>query len=238
VPPGRRGPDLPYKLLASVLPIARGWLVASARLQGITAFPVTPEVYDTFIDVLDARPAFDVIALHLPLGLPSELVRGGRTCDREARKLVGFTRGGALFSPPTREQLAAHQAGRRVDASPVVKFLLPRIVEVYEEIAPYRQRTVFEVHAETSYYQLNEDQPLRYGKHLEAGRKERRALLEKRMQGIETVLDAELPRVGRHHLLDAAVGLWTARRIMSRAATRLPEDPEWDEDGLRMEILR
>ncbi|HVU75023.1 MAG TPA: DUF429 domain-containing protein [Mycobacteriales bacterium] len=238
MPGGRRGPDLPYKLLASVLPLARGWLVATARLQGINAFPVEPEVYETFVDVLDARPAFDVIALHLPLGLPSEKVPGGRTCDREARKLVGFTRGGALFSPPTREQLEDFKAGRKVDASPIVKFLLPRIVEVYDEIAPYRQRTVFEVHAETSYYQLNEDKPLRYGKHLEAGREERRELLEKRMQGIESVLDAQLPRVGRHHLLDAAVGLWTARRIISRAATRLPEDPEWDDDGLRMEILR
>jgi predicted RNase H-like nuclease len=238
VPGARRGPDLPYKLLASVLPLAHGWLVATARLQGITAFPVTPEVYDTFVDVLDARPAFDVIALHLPLGLPSERTPGGRTCDREARKLVGFTRGGALFSPPTREQLSDFKAGRPVEASPIVQFLLPRIVEVYEEIAPYRQRTVFEVHSETSYYQLNDDQPLRFGKHLEAGREERRELLERRMQGIDAVIDAELPRVGRHHLLDAAVGLWTARRIISRAATRLPEDPEWDEDGLRMEILR
>ena len=238
MPGGRRGPTLPYRLLASVLPLARGWLVATARLQGITAFPAEPEVYETFLDVLDARPAFDVVALHIPLGLPSERVPGGRTCDREARKLVGFTRGGALFSPPTREQLADFKAGRRVDAGPIVQFLLPRIVEVYEEIAPYQQRTVFEIHAETSYYQLNDDRPLKHGKHLEAGRVERRDLLLTRMQGIDLVLDAELPHVGRHHLLDAAAGLWTARRIISRAATKLPEDPEWDEDGLRMEILR
>jgi predicted RNase H-like nuclease len=32
--------------------------------------------------------------------------------------------------------------------------------------------------------------------------------------------------------------MWTARRIVSRAITRLPEDPEWDSQGLRMEIVR
>jgi predicted RNase H-like nuclease len=203
----------------------------------VSIFPVEPELHETFVDVLDARPAFDVIALHLPLGLPSEQVPGGRTCDREARRRLGFTRGGAMFSPPTREQLATFRSGGTVDANPVVVHLLPRLAEVYDEIAPYRQRTVFEVHAETSFLQLNGNRPLRYRKHLDAGRQERRTLLEAKLPGIEAVLEADLPRVGRHHLLDAAVGLWTARRIFARAATRLPEDPEWDEEGMRMEIL-
>lgn len=34
------------------------------------------------------------------------------------------------------------------------------------------------------------------------------------------------------------VGLWTARRIAARAVSRLPENPEWNEDGLRMELVR
>ena len=32
--PSRRGPDLPYSLVAGVTPCATGWLVASAKLQG------------------------------------------------------------------------------------------------------------------------------------------------------------------------------------------------------------
>ncbi|MCA1846927.1 MAG: hypothetical protein LC792_27775, partial [Actinobacteria bacterium] len=39
-------------------------------------------------------------------------------------------------------------------------------------------------------------------------------------------------------LLDACVDLWTARRIAARAVARLPEVPEWNEDGLRMELVR
>jgi predicted RNase H-like nuclease len=30
----------------------------------------------------------------------------------------------------------------------------------------------------------------------------------------------------------------TARRIAARAVDRIPEDPEWDEQGIRMELLR
>ncbi len=48
----------------------------------------------------------------------------------------------------------------------------------------------------------------------------------------------EYPGSGRPHLLDAAAILWTARRIFAKAALRIPDDPEWDEHGLRMEIVR
>ena len=115
---------------------------------------------------------------------------------------------------------------------------MARIAEVDANIAPYWQRTVFEVHPELSFYQLGEDQPLRYPKHTEAGSQERRSLLSARLPGVERILDARLPKVTAAHLLDAAACLWTSRRIISRAVTRLPEDPEWDSQGLRMEIMR
>ena len=68
---------------------------------------------------------------------------------------------------------------------------------------------------------------------------DRIALVEERIQGIDVTLDAELPgRVTARHLLDAAADMTTARRIAARAVERLPEDPEWDEAGVRMELLR
>jgi predicted RNase H-like nuclease len=80
--------------------------------------------------------------------------------------------------------------------------------------------------------------PLEFRKHSEEGLKERRTLLETKVPGIERVLDAEIPGVRPFHLVDAAVFMWTARRIFNRAAIRIPADPEWDEQGLRMEIFR
>jgi predicted RNase H-like nuclease len=116
--------------------------------------------------------------------------------------------------------------------------LLPRYREVAAEMAPYRQRTVYEVHPELSFFQINGDVPLRWTKKFEVGREERRALLVKRIPGIDRVLDTELDDVPLAHLLDAAALLWTARRIFARAGTRLPTEPEWDEEGLRMEFVR
>jgi predicted RNase H-like nuclease len=234
---GRRGPALPYTTLAGVEPCPGGWLVATARLSGVTAFPQPPEVLADFSDVLDYRPAFDVLALHLPIGLLDTPRTGGRACDREARRLLGWRRSGTVASPPARSVLTAYAAGRRVDVSPVVRPLLGRLVDVYGDMGPYRQRTLHEVNPELGYFQLNDSVPLTHRKRTPAGLAERRALIEARMQGVEVVLDARLPRVGAHHLLDVAVDLWTARRIAARAAVRLPEDPEWDDEGLRMEIL-
>ena len=60
----------------------------------------------------------------------------------------------------------------------------------------------------------------------------------KKIPGGERIFDAGLPRVPYSHMLDVAVFMWTARRIFARAAVRIPQDPEWDESGLRMEIVR
>jgi predicted RNase H-like nuclease len=53
------------------------------------------------------------------------------------------------------------------------------------------------------------------------------ALVAQRIQGIDVVLDAEVPvGVTARHLLDAAADMTTARRIAARAVERLPEVPE------------
>jgi predicted RNase H-like nuclease len=105
-------------------------------------------------------------------------------------------------------------------------------------MAPFRQRTVFEVNADLSFYQLNDDIPMRWSKYSEKGTAERRALVETKLPGSLRIVDAEVPGTSQSHLLDAAAILWTARRIFAKAAIRIPTDPEWDEQGLRMEFLR
>jgi predicted RNase H-like nuclease len=241
MPGPQRGAPLPYTLLAGVVPCPAGWLVATARLQGISAFPQEPEVFQTFIDVLDYKPAFQVIALHLPIGLPDD--PGPRRCDTEARRLLGFARGGSVLATPTRAAVRAKTRRQALAAnggrlSAVTATLMPRIREVDAEMQPYWQRTVYEVHPELSFYQLNEDRPVGSGKRTPEGLRQRRKLLAAKLPGVEKVLDAELSRVREWHLTDVAACLWTARRITARAISRLPEDPEWDGLGLRMEILR
>lgn len=232
----RRGPDLPYKVVAGVTPWGSNWIVASAKMHAATFAPEPPKVYPSFLEVLDERPSFIVIVVNAPIGVVDNSESGIRTCDREARALLG-RRGSAVHNAPTRAQLSggAQSVVEGIDA--VSATLLPRYREVASEMSPYRQRVVYEGQPELSFYQLNGDKPLRRSKKIEAGYLERRALLEQKIPGVNKILDSELKRVPPKHLLDAAALLWTARRVFAHAALRLPSDAEWDSEGLRMELV-
>jgi predicted RNase H-like nuclease len=233
----RHGPNLPYSLVAGVTPCGPAWLVAPAKLQGTIFAPEEPQLIAPFTEVLDMRPQYSVIALNAPVGYLNHAAVGGRTCDREARALLGPKRGSSIQSAPVRsstnelEFLPDH-----LDA--ISMTLLPRYREVAAEMAPFRQRTVYEVHSDMCFFELNEGQPMRWSKHSEQGQMERRALLQTKFPGSDRILPAELPGASLSHLLDVAAFVWTARRIFAKAATRIPEDPEWDDLGLRMEIVR
>ncbi len=235
--PASRGPNLPYSVVAGVTPCRGGWLVAGAKLHGTIFAPEDPVRLDTFIDVVDQRPSYSVIALNAPVGGLEQATTGGRTCDREARALLG-RRGSAVKSAPAHTETpdGINLLPDQLDA--ITRTLLPRYQEVATEMAPYRQRVIYEVNADLSFYQLNEDVPMRWAKHSEKGRAERRALLEQKMPGALRIIDAEVPGATAAHLLDAGAILWTARRIFAKAGVRIPTDPEWDEQGLRMEIIR
>lgn len=233
----RRGPELPYSLVAGVKPCATGWLVAVAKLHGTTFAPEDPRVIESFAEILDERPGFSTVAVNAPIGYLESYVKGGRDCDRETRALVG-RRGAAIQSAPIRSQVEGDEPSDDTGLSAVTRKLLPRYREVAEQMAPYRQRTVYEVSSELSFYQLNDDQPLKWPKNSQLGVHERRELLSRRIPGGERIFDAHLPRVPQAHLLDVAAFMWTARRIFARAGLRIPQDPQWDEQGLRMEIIR
>jgi predicted RNase H-like nuclease len=239
----RRGSQLPYQLLAGVVPCPGGWLVTAGKLVGINLFPQPGRVHAHLRDVLDSVPQYAVIALAAPVGLPDVPMHGGRACDKEARRLLGWPHSGAIRSAPCRavfgalspRSAAAHNGGR---IDPITYQLLGRIKEVAEEVQSHWQRTVYEVHPELSFYQLNGDQPLTTRKRTAQGADERRTLLVKRFPGVESVLDSRVSGAAPRHLVDATAVLWTARRIAARAVTRVPAHPEWNGDGLRMEILR
>jgi predicted RNase H-like nuclease len=232
----RRGPDLPYKVVAGVTPWGTKWVVGSAKMHAATFAPEPAKVYDTFLEVLQERPSFSVIVINAPIGFMDNSESGTRTCDRQARSLLG-RRGAAVHNAPTRDQLMATDqvAGPGIDA--VSATLLPRYREVAAEMSPYRQRIVYEGHPELSFYQLNGNKPVRRSKKIEEGNLERRRILEKKMPGVDKILKSELKGVPMKHLLDAASLLWTARRVFGHAAIRLPSDAEWDSEGIRMELV-
>jgi hypothetical protein len=173
----RRGPQLPYSVVAGVTPCGNSWLVASAKLQGTLFAPEAPQLLKPFSEVLDQRPSFAVIALNAPVGYLDATTSGGRTCDRQARALLGSKRGSSIKSAPIRSRTDELDfLPEHLDA--ISMTLLPRYQEVAAEMAPFRQRTVYEVHSDTTFYEMNNSRPMEWPKESQKGIDERRALLE------------------------------------------------------------
>lgn len=193
-------------------------------------------MYSTFLEIVNERPAFSVIVVNAPIGYLDTETVVARTCDREARDLVG-RRGSAVHNAPNRAILAGDAPWNEVGLDAISATFLPQYKEVAAEMSPFRQRVIFEGHPELSFFQLRKDTPLSRSKRIEAGRDERRDVLEDKIPGIERVLDAPPDDVPVKHVFDASALLWTARRVFGHAARRIPVDGEWDSEGLRMEIV-
>jgi predicted RNase H-like nuclease len=225
----QHGPNLPYSVVAGVAPTRSGWLVASAKLRGATFAPDEPRLFDSFRDVLDVRPPFQTIVVDVPIGFFDESSSVPRSCDREAQALLEGS--APAQSAPTSAYLFAEIAGIGGRDFAEGDYRLAR------EMYPSNQRVVHEGHPDLSFYQLNGYEALRWSRHCDDGRDERRTILERKVSGVSRVLDAKLPGIVARELNDVAVLLWTARRVFGHSAARLPSNGEWDSEGLRMELV-
>ena len=231
-----RGPDLPYSVVAGLTPFSDKWLVASAKLAGSTFAPEPPKIYDTFLEVLSERPAFAVIVVNVPIGFLDTPEMGPRTCDRQARALLR-RRGTAVHNAPSRAVFEGRVEEGQDGLDAVTRTMMPRYREVAHEMSPYRQRVVYEGHPELSFFQLHKDTPLKRSKVITEGKEERRLVLEEKIRGSERYLDEGVVAAPQKHVYDSFALLWTARRVWGHAAKRIPVEPEWDSEGLRMEIV-
>jgi|SRR6266545_6634505 len=234
---------LPYTPIAGVVPCPGGWLVQPARLIGVTIVPEEPMVLDSLVDVIDYRPSFTIIALGAPIGIAETPNGGYRRCDLDARALLGWPRRTALAPVPSREGLYASTLEKAQAAEPWLTPLGYRrfrwLREIDAEVQPYHQRRVFSALPELSFYLVNADRPTNTSVYWHDGPAERLRLLNERLPGLRAIAQGKAPKgAAISHVMDAAGLLWTARRISGKAISRLPRDPEWDEMGRRMEIVR
>jgi predicted RNase H-like nuclease len=205
-------------------------------MHGATFAPEAPRVYKTFLEILGEHPAFAIIVINAPIGYLDTPEMGARTCDREVRALVG-RRGSTIHNAPSRSVLSGLVEWSEGGLDAVTATMLPHYREVALEMSPFRQRLVYEGQPELSFFQLNQDTSMKRSKKIEAGRDERLEVLESHVPGIDQVLEVELEGVSEKHRFDALALLWTARRVAGHAARRIPVEPEWDSEGLRMEIV-
>jgi len=236
-------PKVPYKMLGGVVPCPGGWLVLPARLAAVTVIVEEPMVLNTLVEVLDFKPRFEAAAIFAPVGFEDEPIGPYRPCDAEARQMVGWPRLAAIKPIPSR---AALRAKTREEARELEPWLTNDdfrrwkwIREAEQEFQPFHQRNWFAAHPDLSFYVLNGDKPITSSPYQTDGVYERLNLIKSKLPGVEDAVTATPPAgAGQFHLLQAAGLLWTARRAAGRAVNRLPADPNWDNAGLRMELVR
>jgi predicted RNase H-like nuclease len=225
---------------------AAGWAVV---LLDVGTGTVRHRLLSAFAEVLRLPEAPVALGVDMVIGLPDRAERGGRACDRAARRLLG-RRGSSVFSPPARPALNATSYDEAltlnrahspdgVGLSIQTYHLLPKMREVDALLTPARQARIVEVHPELSFLALNDGAPLP-SKHTPKGRAAREGLLAG--AGFPDIASAVAactgPGVKADDWLDAHAVCWTARRRHAGRAQRLPDVPPTDARGLRMEIWR
>jgi predicted RNase H-like nuclease len=209
-------------------------------------------ICESFAALLAWTPAPAIVAVDMPIGLSST---GHRACDAEARKRLRWPRSASVFQTPVRQTLGAGDYRTACDLnreatgkgiSQQAFNILRKIAEVDTALRddPRDASRVFEVHPELAFMQLRVEQGgepigLVEGKTTEAGHAQRKALLAPVFgEAVQTALDERVARhVQKDDVLDAFAVLWSARRIATGSAERLPDDSEpRDNAGLPMSI--
>ncbi|MBK6791344.1 MAG: DUF429 domain-containing protein [Anaerolineales bacterium] len=221
-----------------------GWVVVSKDLESGN---ISWRLCRTFEDILKGTDFPEVLAIDIPIGLKE---KGGRLCDQSARKVLGPVRSSSVFSAPLQQVLKSTSyleacsiregiEGKRMSRQAYA--ILPKIREVDAVMssAPNLQSQVREVHPEVSFHFMNEARTPLQSKKTASGRQERLALLTPIFgDGVFQALEARRELSSQpDDVLDAFAALWTAERIYQGVARPLPEFPEVDSKGLRMEIV-
>jgi predicted RNase H-like nuclease len=201
---------------------------------------VTPHFAPTIAELADAAGPLAVIAVDMPIGLPS---RGLRQADLAARAFLR-PRQSSVFLTPVRATLGIRQHSRANAVNrehtgqgmSIQAFSLLSRIEEVDDWLPKAPCRVVEVHPEVSFTQLA-GAPMA-PKKTWSGAEHRLRLLSE--AGI--ALTGPLGQAGRvaavDDVLDAAVAAWTARRVHLGAALPFPDPPEVLGDGTEAAIWR
>ncbi|HQU00561.1 MAG TPA: DUF429 domain-containing protein, partial [Acidimicrobiales bacterium] len=120
--------------MAGATPWGARWVVASAKITGSVFAPEPPKVYDLFQEILSEHPSYATIVVNSPVGYANSPATGLRTCDVEAKKVLG-RRGMTVRRIPSRPTLIdGHDASsEKLDA--VTAMRLPAMKEVAAEMS-------------------------------------------------------------------------------------------------------
>ena len=202
-------------------------------------------VYPNAATLIARRPQPEVLAIDIPIGSPDA---GERSCDTEARRLLGRPRGSSVFPAPIRQAIdagtyeAACQITTQADGRGVSKqtwAIIPKIRQIDQllNVDPVARDRFHEVHPEICFWAWNERCAMAHNKRSCEGRTERRALIDAHFGPLAACQVRQQFRtrdVADDDIHDAFAALWTAERIIAGQAVVIPEVPAVDSAGRRM----
>ncbi len=239
---GNRNVKDRHPLVAGVDGCTAGWLyvLAESPEPGRLWFREMGLAAD-FPALLEATAACDAVAVDVPIGLSAD---GRRAADYAARRVLGPRRS-SVFPPPARALLSieggywdlnAASKAIRAGISQQTYNILGKIRDADRAMTPALQPRVTESHPEVTFWALNRGSPLGHNKKRPEGRAQRLALL-RGLFGESADAISPPGGAGWDDLYDAAALAWTASRVAYGVERRLPEAPDLDARGLRMEIV-
>ncbi len=203
-----------------------GW-VGVRRVDALAPTVLVAATIGELVEAAGGPAAIDVVAIDIPVGLPTD---APRAAERAARRLLPG-RASTVFNSPAAAAVDAetYDEANRLNREALglglsrQSFgLFPAIRDVRDWLATGPSVVVREVHPEVAFATLA-GAVLPERKTSPEGAARRRSLLD----AAGVVLPTRPPRgAGLDDLLDAGVVAWSARRIADGTAERLPPDAD------------
>jgi predicted RNase H-like nuclease len=222
-----------------------GWLAVKLSPDGVAKSRIFEDMASLWAAHLQAA----LILVDIPIGLPE--AANDRTCDKEARKVLGPRRA-SVFPVPCRAAVyapdydAAINLNEKITGKRIFRAtwnLIPRMRQVDEILqADSRARGVIRKgHPEVLFWGLNKRRPLAFYKKEAAGEAERLEVLQRvyrraRPLFLELKKNLLAKSAAPDDLLDALAAAVTGLVGRTNLKT-LPPSPEHDAYGLPMEMV-
>ena len=205
-------------------------------------------IVSAFKEILQIVDQPTQVLVDIPIGLRGKDSRK-RLCDIEARKVLG-KRSSSVFPPPSRLALDANDYAEASDINfeSTGKRLIrqsyaisSKIKEVDDFIISTGLQGKFrEMHPEVCFWALNNYQSMKFKKKRFVGFEERKYILKKYFSNTDKLIQEARSKylnkdVATDDILDSLIGAVCAK--FHNNLKQLPQHPETDAKGLKMEIV-
>ena len=225
-----------------------GWFFVAIGPGDKTRFGVMKNI----AEISEIKSDKTLFLVDIPIGLPSAK-QPNRSCDAEARRLLSPLRHSSVFNPPCREALLAESyeeachINQRIVGKKISKqaySIGPKIHEMDDLLQkkPELRPFIREIHPEICFHALAGGFPMQHKKRSEEGYADRLTLIKAHVSDAEALIKKvhdgyRRNEVKRDDILDAMAAA-VMGKISKGCLQTLPKNPEIDQTGLPMEIVR